>query len=241
MRVVIHGLTIGLLGLSLVALAAKEVMYKAADGVTVYAEYAEAKSKARGLIVLFHQADGSHLEYEQIGPRLNAMGFATLAVDQRSGGSLFGGPNKTAAGIGKPASYLDALPDLEASVKYARSVLKSDRVIAWGSSYSSALVFLLAAKIGNDLAGVLSFSPDEYLGQPSLVRDAARKVKVPVFITSAGSEVAGAKQIFEAVASQQKVQFVPKGAGLHGSSVLANPLTRAEYWAAVEKFLERYK
>jgi dienelactone hydrolase len=241
MRAAIRGVTIGFLGLSLVALAAKEVSYKAADGVTVYADYAEAKSKPRGLIVLFHQADGSHLEYEKIAPRLNAMGFATLAVDQRSGGSLFGGTNKTAAGISKPASYLDALPDLEASVKYARANLKSNRVIVWGSSYSSALVFVLAAKIGNDLAGVLSFSPDEYLGPPSLVRDAAKKVKVPVFITSAGSEVTAAKAILDAVASKDKVQFVPKGAGLHGSSVLANPLTKAEYWAAVEQFLGRYK
>ncbi len=240
MRAAIRGLTIGLLGLSLVALA-KEVSYKAADGVTVYAEFTAAKSKSRGLIVLFHQADGSHLEYEKIAPRLNEMGFATLAVDQRSGGSLFGAPNKTAAGIGKPASYLDTLPDLEASVKYARADLKSNRVIAWGSSYSSALVFLLAAKLGNDLAGVLSFSPDEYLGQPSLVRDAAKKVRVPVFITSAGSEASAAKQIFDAVASKDKVQFVPKGAGVHGSSVLANPLTKAEYWVAVQQFLGRYK
>jgi dienelactone hydrolase len=240
MRTVIRGLTIGLLGLSLVALA-KEVSYKADDGVTVYADYAMAKSKSRGLIVLFHQADGSHLEYEKIAPRLNAMGFATLAVDQRSGGSMFGGPNKTAAGISKSASYLDALPDLEASVKYARSDLKSNRVIAWGSSYSSALVFLLAAKMGNSLAGVLSFSPDEYLGSPSLVRDAAKKVKVPVFITSAGSEASAAKPIFDAVASKDKVQFVPKGVGLHGSSVLANPFMKAEYWVAVEKFLGRYQ
>lgn len=241
MRLVIRGVLVGLLGLSFTALAASEVSYKAADGVTVYAQFAQAKTKSRGLILLFHQADASRAEYAGIAPRLNAMGFSTLAVDQRSGGSLFGGTNKTAAGFGKSASYLEALPDLEASLKFAHSSLKSDRVIVWGSSYSSALVFLLAAKMGGDVAGVLSFSPDEYLGGPRLVRDAARKISVPVFITSALSEATPARRIFEAVASEDKVQFVPKGFGLHGSSALDNGKASDEYWAAVETFLGRFK
>ena len=235
------GVAVGLFGLLLTALAANEVSYKAADGVTVYASYAQAKAKSRGLIVLFHQADASRAEYARIAPRLNAMGFATLAVDQRSGGNLFGGTNKTAAGFGKSASYLDALPDLEASVTFARTNLKSNRVIVWGSSYSSALVFLLAAKMGGDVAGVLSFSPDEYLGGPSLVRDAAKKVSVPVFITSALGEVTPARNILDAVASKDKVQFLPKGFGLHGSSALDNGKASDEYWVALETFLNRYK
>jgi dienelactone hydrolase len=228
----------GLLLLSTIALAANpEVSYKAADGITVYATHASV-AKSRGLIVLFHQAGGSRLEYEKIAPRLNSLGFATLAVDQRSGGSEFGGTNKTATQVTR-AGFLAALPDLEASLKYAKNTLKAPKVIVWGSSYSSALVFLLAAK--NPVAGLLAFSPDEYLGQPSLVRDAAKKVTIPVFITSASSEVSAAKAIYTATASKQKTQFIPKGVGLHGSRVLTNPLTGTEYWVAVEKFLSQYK
>ena len=64
---------------------------------------------------------------------------------------------------------------------------------------------------------------------------------MPVFITSAASEVSAAKTIFNAASSKNKTQFIPKGVGLHGSSVLANPLTGTEYWVAVEKFLSQYK
>lgn len=216
-----------------------EVSYKAADGVTVYADYVAAQGQSRGLIALFHQANGSRLEYEKIAPKLNQLGFETLAVDQRSGGSQFGGTNKTAAQV-KPGDYLSALPDLEASVSYAKNTLKAKRILIWGSSYSSALVFLVAAK-NKDVNAVLSFSPDEYLAQKGAVAKAAKQVLVPVFITSSSSEVAAAKQVFTAVGSANKTQFIPQGIGLHGSSVLSNPLTGREYWVAVEKFLTRFK
>ena len=217
----------------------QEVSYKAADGIQVYADHT-AITKARGLIILFHQANGSRLEYEKIAPKLNTLGFATLAVDQRFGGSEFGGVNKTAAQVSR-SSYSATLPDLEASLRYAKTTLKAPKVIVWGSSYSSALVFLLAAKNPQDVAGLLAFSPDEYLEKPNLVREAAKKVNIPVFITSADSEVKAAKAIFNATGSKNKTQFIPKGIGLHGSRVLSNPLTGAEYWVAVEKFLSQYK
>jgi dienelactone hydrolase len=232
-------LILALISLSISLASPQEVSYKAADGITIYANQTSL-TKSRGLIVLFHQAGGSHLEYEKIAPRLNSLGFATLAVNQRAGGSEFGGTNKTAAQV-PTASYLEALPDLEASVQYAKTSLKAKRIIVWGSSYSSALVFLLTAKNPKDVAGLLAFSPDEYLGQSNLVRDAAKKVTAPVFITSAASEVSAAKAIFNATISKNKTQFIPKGVGLHGSSVLSNPLTGTEYWVAVEKFLSQYK
>ena len=75
----------------------------------------------------------------------------------------------------------------------------------------------------------------------SVVRDAAKKVTAPVFITSAAREVKAASAIFSATASQEKTQFIPKGVGLHGSVVLSNTVTGPEYWVAVEKFLSRYK
>ena len=224
---------------SMLAIAAgNEVTYKAADGLTVNADSQPAQGKSRGLIALFHQADANRFEYEKIAPKLNAMGFATLAVDQRSGGNMFGGTNKTAAQV-KGASYLDTLPDLQASVRYAKDTLKAKRILIWGSSYSSALVFLVAAN-DKDVAGVLAFSPDEYLAKPTMVRDAAKNVRVPVFITSTGSEADAAKQILMAIASTDKTQFIPKGIGAHGSSILSNSLSQKEFWGAVEQFLNKF-
>ena len=219
--------------------AAEAVQFNAADGVTIFGEY--QGDTAGPVILLFHQASANRHEYDPISSRLHALGFDTLAIDQRAGGGLFGHQNKTAKG--HAGSYIAALPDLEAALAWSKD--KSSARIVWGSSYSAALVFLLAAKHPNDVAAVLSFSPGEYLGGISDVKDAAVAVKVPVFITSSSGsdEIDAAKKIFDAVASKNNVQFVPNY-GVHGSSTLrkdANEEGFEENWHAVEKFLAGLK
>jgi dienelactone hydrolase len=112
----------------------------------------------------------------------------------------------------------------------------------WGSSYSAALVFLLAAKHPSAVAAIMAFSPGEYLGADHSVRYAAAKVQVPVFITCAkdSEEVAAAQAIAGAVPGSLAVQLIPKSGGVHGSSTLRrdrNPVGSEENWQAVEKFL----
>lgn len=228
--------TAALFLLSAGAALADPVTFPAADGVTVHADY---RPQAGGdVIVLFHQAGASLHEYDPIAPRLNALGYSTLAVSQRAGGGYFGGTNATAEGVGGSPDYLDAYPDLEAALAWAQG--KGPKVIVWGSSYSSSLVFKLAAEHPKDVAAVLSFSPGEYFGPAFSVKDAAAQVKAPVFVTSASDsgEVAAAKEIISAVPGA-KTQFVPKR-GTHGSSTLRedqNPRGAAENWTAVEAFL----
>ena len=91
-------------------------------------------------------------------------------------------------------------------------------------------------------AGILAFSPGEYLAGASSVRSAAAQLSIPIFVTSAkeSGEVAQAKAILDAAAARQKVQFVPNIAGVHGSSTLRsdrNPKGADENWAAVKAFL----
>jgi pimeloyl-ACP methyl ester carboxylesterase len=63
---------------------------------------------------------------------------------------------------------------------------KSDGpIIVWGSSYSAALVFLLAANHRREIKAILAFSPGEYLRGSSTVRKAAAQVSIPIFVTSA--------------------------------------------------------
>jgi hypothetical protein len=88
----------------------------------------------------------------------------------------------------------------------------------------------------------MAFSPGEYLGDNHSVRDAAAKVQVPVFVTSAqdSEEIAAARAIAGAVPRSSAVQFVPKRGGVHGSSTLIpneNPKGAEENWQAVEQFL----
>jgi hypothetical protein len=87
----------------------------------------------------------------------------------------------------------------------------------------------------------MAFSPDEYLRPITAVREAAKQVRVPVFVTSARNETAATTTVLEAVAGKEKVQFVPKAEGIHGASALDLPDGSAEYWAAVKAFLARFQ
>ena len=116
------------------------------------------------------------------------------------------------------------------------------KIIIWGSSYSASL----AIKLGGDnptlINGVLAFSPGEYFDRSkTYIRDSAKKVKCPVFITSASKEAKAWKNIFLAIPSQSKHSFLPKTKGNHGSRALWNEFNDSkDYWQAVNKFLYQY-
>ena len=157
----------------------------AADGVAVHGELWRAAGARPPIVLAFHQAGSSSAEYAPIAPRLVQAGFTVLAIDQRSGDGEFGGSNRTATALGREASFEEALPDLNAALDWAKANAHGAPVIVWGSSYSAALVFLLAAARPQDVAAVVAYSPGEYLADRSAVRNAARKVRVPVFIDQA--------------------------------------------------------
>ncbi len=222
--------------------AGAPVAFDAADGITVYARVYEAAPNAP-VILLFHQAGSGKSEYATIAPRLVKLGFNALAIDQRSGGDLYQPPNETVAHLGKNApSYLDAVPDIEAAIAWAKRVHPRSAIYLWGSSYSAALVFVLAARHPHDVAAVLAFSPGEYFPDKEMVHAAARKVEVPVFVDSAADpvEIANARSILAVVPAKHKVQYVPT-AGVHGSSTLRedrDPDGADANWAAVVAFLK---
>ncbi len=222
-----------------VAAAVEPVTLTARDGVKVYGSYYRA-ARPKALILLFHQAESSSAEYATIAPRLTAAGYSALAIDQRSGGSMYG-PNRTVAALGRSADYLDALPDLQAALDWAGD--KRLPVVLWGSSYSSALVFQLAARNPGKARALLAFSPGEYFDDKMFVRRDAAKLDIPVFVTSAPDveEVALATQVFDAVKAPGKTRYVPK-AGVHASSTLIaarNPQGAEANWRPVLAFLAR--
>ena len=217
------------------------VSFKASDNVTVFADHYTTGAPGRPLVLMFHQAGSNRAEYATIAPMLLTLGFDALAVDQRSGGSLFGHDNETVQHLGRSEDYGRAYRDLEAALAWAKSAGRSAPVIAWGSSYSAALVFLLAAQ-HPEVKALLAFSPGEYLGDPSSVRRAAAQLSIPIYVTSAkgNPEVEQAKAIVDAAPSPEKTLFVPRIAGVHGSSTLRldrNPRGAEENWAAVKAFL----
>lgn len=228
--------TVFLILVSVGIASAKTVQFKAADGVLITAE---TGGKARGpVIVLFHMAGASRGEYRDIAPRLQALGYRTLAVDQRSGGSFNGVRNETVAGLGRSTGYAAAIPDLEAAGAYARRVMKAQKVAVIGSSYSSSLVLIVAGNKAGWADAVMSFSPGEYFSNGRLVRTAAGKIKVPVFLSAARGEIGRVRPIAKVITFPVTV-FKPKGAGRHGATALT-ARNKAEYWAALETFLAKY-
>ena len=219
------------------------VTLHAADGVSVYASAYGPRGGNAPVILLFHQAGSGKSEYAPIAPRLVALGYRALAIDQRSGGDLYAPPNQTVARLGRSASFEAVLADMDAALAYARRAYPGAPIVAWGSSYSAALVFPFAAKHAGQIAAVLAFSPAEYLIDKHAVRDAAQRITVPVFLDSASDpdEIASARAIYAALASHDKVQYVPK-TGIHGASTLRDDRDAggaAANWTAVTAFLAR--
>ena len=142
--------------------------------------------------------------------------------------------------MGRSSRYEEALPDLEAALGWAEA--KGVPLVVVGSSYSAALATLLAAD-HPELAGALLFSPGEYLEDAGAVTRAARRISVPLFVTSAREpdELADARRLVTAAPSQDKVLYVPQAGGVQGASALtaANPQGADGLWRAVEAFLAR--
>jgi alpha-beta hydrolase superfamily lysophospholipase len=222
------------------------IQFPAADGLLVTADLFQWHDEDAPFIVLFHQAGWSRGEYKEIAPKLGEMGFNCMAVDQRSGKGVNQVVNETAklASAKKlGTSYLDALPDMRASLRLVQSRYPDAKRIAWGSSYSSALVLVLAGNEPELIDAVISFSPGEYFSKlgkgKDFVTKAASKIEQPVFITSAKAEHKSWKAIYAAMPSKNKSSFLPETSGNHGSRALwAKQKDAGAYWAAVQIFLK---
>ena len=245
MRVSLIFLTLATFGFSA---NPKTIHFKSQDSLSITADY-YLQTENAALIILFHQAGWSRGEYLEIAPKLNKMGFNCLAVDLRSGNEVNGIKNETKAlaeKAGKKTNYLDAFQDMQAALDYAYSNLKAKKIIVWGSSYSSALTFVLAANNPDKISAMLAFAPGEYFKRFGKAADYiathAAKISRPAFITSAKEEHENWKAIYEALPSKNKQYFLPKTEGQHGSRALWEKFPEhKDYWTAVTKFLESIK
>jgi len=238
-----------LLPFASMASGGKTITFPSADGLLVTADvYAPYSNGEAPVIVLFHQAGWSRGEYTEIAPWLNSLGYNCMAVDQRSGETVRGVENETALRAAKgnrPTGYIDALPDIKAALTWARRHYGKDGVLAWGSSYSAALVLTVAGDLPGLVDGVLAFSPGEYFGRAgktaTWVQDSAQHIAVPVFIASSRNEADKWAAIFAAIESGSKASFIPATDGRHGSRALWEKYPDSDtYRDAVQAFLERY-
>ena len=203
-----------------------EIAFSAADGERVFATHARAKTPSKKIVLLFHQAGSNRHEYDPITPELNAAGFDTLAVDQRSGGRKWGYPNKTVDAMGYSASYSQAYPDLRGALTWAIDQ-RYTTIISVGSSYSASLNFVLASENPHRLTAGASFSPGEYFPDKDRIKDAVSKVKIPYYVTASAqaNEEERVDEVLSLVSSAS-VKRYRANSGVHGASTLradANP------------------
>ena len=223
------------------AFTGQTIQFSSGDGIEVTADLYMTGEKDAPFIILYHQAGYSRGEYREIAPKLNAMGYNCMAVDQRSGNEVAGVLNlthKAAAEKNLPTEYLDALTDVEAAYVYVKHGIKPEKLILWGSSYSAALMFYMGSEHHENISGVLAFAPGEYFQiNGKAIKTFASRVTAPVFITSAKNEYDNWKLIYDAVQSE-KFSYLPENEGKHGSKALwKNNPGNEEYWDAVTRFL----
>ena len=189
----------------------KQVNFTTTDNVTVTGDLYLTENSQAPLILLFHQATFSRGEYRDIAPKLNKLGYNCLAIDQRSGLLSNGVKNattKSAKKLNKATKYVNAIPDLEATINYAKTNLKSKNIIIWGSSYSAALVLYIASQHTSDIKGVLSFSPGEYFKiKDKSIASFTSKIECPVFITSAKNEKKDWQTIYNNIKSSKHIFY----------------------------------
>ena len=135
------------------------------QGFKLTADVYLTEDKKAPFILLCHQAGYSRGEYLEIAPKLNAMGFNCIAIDQRSGKEVNGVVNQTnidAVSMKRRTNFQDAYQDVSSAIKFIKKTYKTEGVIVWGSSYSAALAIIVGAKRPDDVWGVIAFSPADY-------------------------------------------------------------------------------
>lgn len=181
------------------------------------------------VLVLFHQGGGSARgEYGFLIADLLEAGFHVIAADLHGGGDRFAFANRTLAHWPEPDgfSYCDALSQVSAVLEYVRNWKPQSPLIAWGSSYSGALVLHAAVNNPGLIERVAAFSPAS--GQPmagcSADADLAGRLNLPVLLARPERELE-----LPSVAAQVTDfrnaghEFMVVAEGVHGSSML-NPV-----------------
>ncbi len=214
------------------------------DNIQLKAEYYKVDATDKPLILLFHQARYSRGEYREIAPKLNELGFSCIAIDQRSGKGVNGIDNeayKQATDLGLNTEYMAALPDLRAAVDFVLKENIAQKIILMGSSYSSALVFIVGTEYPKQVSGIIAFSPGQYFTyKDQQISDFAAAIKCPVFITSAGNEKKSWEEIYNRINSK-KMSYLPDFKGTHGAKALWKENEGNEkYWNELTKFLGQF-
>ncbi|MCK8480351.1 dienelactone hydrolase family protein [Psychroserpens algicola] len=220
------------------------IEFPSQDGLIIHGNLYEV-AKNKPVILLLHQAGYNRMEYTDIAPKLNELGYNCLAIDLRSGGRFAETPNYTnqnALEKGLEPKMIDAQQDIVAAVKYLNKRYDK-KVIVFGSSYSSSLA-LLESVNNTKIKAVIGCSPGDYFQNdaPSLAT-VFSKIKTPYLVTSSKQEASTLSGLINGSKLHiHQYQFIPESDGFHGSKALWSGQKGADdYWKAVTEFLTNIK
>lgn len=196
-------------------------------------------------VVCLHGKRASRGEYRSIGPRLRELGYPSLAVDLRSGGSVKRVKNRTHRNLavhGLDPHFLEVLPDIVTALRFAREHYAKGPLLLMGSAASASLALDVGALHPELVDGILAFSPGEFFaheGKPAhWTEERARAVVVPTFVAGTPDSADEVRRIYQALAGP-KALHLPSQRGGFGVRVLwpENPLHEAA-WEALGRFLQ---
>ena len=214
----------------------------AEDGVRVHGELrlgADTERATGTTVLLMHQSGSNVAEYDTIAPRLNALGYHTLALDLRGGGGAYGHVNLTVDALPERGGGPQALLDMRASLALLTEAGLRGPVVLWGSSYTAGRQFQWLRESPERVVAALAFSPGAAFARredpdaPSW----SEETRVPVFVSWPNHEYdKDRRRRYESIASGRKTLHV-QAPGAHGSSAL-NPEGHERIWTEVERFLK---
>ena len=218
----------------------EKIYFNSLDGLKITADYYKI-AKPKGFFVLCHRSHCNRAEYRETAPKLNALGYSCLAIDQRSGMKVWGEINETknrAKEMNLPTGYLDARPDIEAAIDFGYQLNKNKKVILYGSSYSASLSLVIATH-SSKIKAVIGFSPGEYLKGIKL-SETISSLSLPVFVSSPKVEINQVIQLVKNINPKFVDHFKPGVDGFHGSKTLWDSVAGNEiYWRALKEFLKK--
>jgi dienelactone hydrolase len=233
------------LSFSAQAYAQLKVGFKASDGLTVTADLYRL-NKYDPYIILLHRENSSRGEYRDIAPKLQKLGFNCLAVDLRYGKESNFVRNETARDAQQTnaaATMLDCEKDIAAAIDYLLQTAINKRCIIFGSSFSASL----AMKIANhneQITGVVAFSPGEYFGSSTGVKNWLVDYDQLVYVATTQHEYPFVTDLLQNIPPELLTRFKPLSSnGLQGAPALwdENDAATHEYWMSLMRFLNKIR
>ncbi|MCQ2959011.1 MAG: dienelactone hydrolase family protein [Bacteroidales bacterium] len=221
----------------------KSISFQAEDHVEVFADYYETFAESNKYMLMFHQAEYSRGEFQQIAERMIKLDFNCIAVDLRQGNEVNFVNNETALKAKQEKfniTLLSCEKDILAAINYVYSIDPYAQIFLMGSSFSGSLC-LKVAKDRSDIKAVIAYSPGEFFSSLSITQY-IKGLKVPTYIGCAQNEYSYVSQLAEGIESTKFVLFKPEGSnGLHGAQTLWwDSDTREECWLSLLFFLKDF-